>query len=112
MHMLFRYAVLCFVFLALRSGAQCTYSCDTYHASEIPFQMYPADGDTLVLSDDQITTNMPIGFNFEFYCTAYNQLRICSNGFITFDFGFISGSSTPYAQNLPSTVTPNGVIAW
>jgi hypothetical protein len=91
---------------------QCTYSCDAYNVSPIPHSMYPAYGDTLVMNDDEVTTNMPIGFNFDFYCNTYNQLRICSNGFITFDYGFISNSGTPYAQNLPSTVTPNGVIAW
>jgi hypothetical protein len=112
MHFLRFHFILCLTLIVWSSQAQCTYSCDGYRVSEIPFSMYPADGDTLFLQDDQVTTNMPIGFNFEFYCNTYNQLRICSNGFITFDFGFISASTTPYAQNLPSTVTPNGVIAW
>ena len=47
MYFLVRTCLTCLLFLSVcRSVAQCTYSCDTYQASEIPFSMYPATGDT------------------------------------------------------------------
>lgn len=62
--------------------------------------------------DDDVTTTLPLHFNFDFFCTTYNQVRICSNGFITFDFSSFPFSGTPYPQNLPSSTAPNAVIAW
>jgi hypothetical protein len=101
--------LLCF---ALTTGAQCTYSCSSYVVSPIQFSMYPAAGTQIFLMDDDVTTTLPLNFNFDFYCNTYNQVRVCSNGFITFDFGPINTANTPYAQNMPSTLTPNAVIAF
>lgn len=110
--MKFLTVILLLMSLTIRSLAQCTYSCSSYVVSPIQFAMYPVTGQTLSLLDDDVTTALPLHFNFEFYCTPYNQVRICSNGFITFDYTFFSFSGTPYAQSVPSGTVPNGVIAW
>jgi hypothetical protein len=38
----------------------------------------------VVLGDNQVTSALPIGFDFRFFCKTYNQFYISSNGFITF----------------------------
>ncbi len=50
---------------------------------------------------------MDIGFPFQFFGNTYTQLKISSNGFVTFD---LDGTSALGNQTLPSTTTPNNVI--
>jgi len=69
-------------------------------------------GNVVYLPDDDVSTTYPLNFNFDFYCTTYNQVRIGSNGFITFDFGQITLSLTPLAQHVPHPANPNATIAW
>ncbi len=107
-----RFIIPLLLFFISRTNAQCTYSCSSYVLSPITHSMYPAAGDTLDLLDDEVTTTIPLYFNFDFYCNTYNQVRICSNGFITFDFSNIVNANTPYAQSLPTPTVPNAVIAW
>jgi subtilisin family serine protease len=57
--------------------------------------------------DDLVAVSLP--FSFPFYNRVYNELQICSNGFITFDMDFTgSGYSN---QDIPTTTSPNNVVA-
>jgi hypothetical protein len=48
-----------------------------------------------------------LGFNFDFYGTTYDEVRICTNGFLSF-----TSTVTLYTnQGIPSTEEPNSVIA-
>lgn len=68
-------------------------------------------GTPVSLGDDQLSSNLPIGFTFNFFCTAYTDFYISSNGFITFSFnnganGCCSGLS------IPNSGPPNNLIAY
>ena len=55
---------------------------------------------TVNLTDDDYSQPVPIGFNFTFYGTPYNEVLISSNGYITFDIGAAGGFS-PWTINDP-----------
>jgi hypothetical protein len=75
--------------------------------------MFPTGGNALTMLDDDMAPPVPIGFNFEFFCFYYTQVRICSNGFLTFDiFSMINTANTPYPQSLPNPAICNEVIAY
>ncbi len=62
------------------------------------------------LMDDEITSPLPVGFDFNFFGVNYDQFIISSNGYITFnmdnwDSGCCSG------QNVPTMWQPNNVVA-
>ena len=59
----------------------------TYAISTIPFISQPAVANLVTLSDDAMSTALPIGFTFNFFGNAYTQFEISSNGFITFNLG-------------------------
>lgn len=92
--------------------SQCLQNCSQYILSPITFTTFPVGGNSTFLGDDDTTAFIPLGFNFDFYCTTYNKVKICSNGFITFDNSSFTLPSTPYAQSLPSGSIPNSVIAF
>jgi hypothetical protein len=94
------------------ASGQCAYTCSNYIVSPLTYSFYEGDGQLVPLLDDDVSTTFPLGFLLDYYCTAYNQVRIASNGFITFDFGNINNAGTPYAQALPHPASPNAVIAW
>ncbi len=100
----------CLINLCLRS--QCSYSCSSYSVSPITYSFIEVEGNPVYLQDDDISTTVPLNFNFDFYCTTQNQVRIGSNGYITFDFGPINLSLTPMAQKLPDASKINDLIAW
>ncbi len=87
-------------------------NCDNYNISTIPFatQTLSAAATTVSLSDDALSTALPIGFNFNFFCTDYTQFYISSNGFITFSSGQPNGCCS--GQNIPNSSTPNNLIAF
>ncbi|MGV8048801.1 MAG: carboxypeptidase regulatory-like domain-containing protein [Anaerolineaceae bacterium] len=60
------------------------------------------------LSDDNVVGPYNIGFSFPFYENTYSQVNISSNGYLIFG----STSSSLSNQNIPSTSTPNNLIAW
>ncbi|MES2800792.1 MAG: HYR domain-containing protein [Bacteroidota bacterium] len=60
-------------------------TCDQYSVSNIPFAPIASAGTSVILFDDQLSSTLPIGFNFDFYCNTYTDFRISSNGYITFD---------------------------
>ncbi|WP_299365032.1 M36 family metallopeptidase, partial [Winogradskyella sp.] len=69
-----------------------------------------AGSSTVTLFDDQVSSALPIGFDFNFYQNTYSNFYISSNGFITFDSGGESGCCA--GQNLPSGSLPNNLIAF
>ena len=60
------------------------------------------------LSDDDSEGPLPIGFNFPFYTNTYSDFYISSNGFISFGSGSTDLSNDP----IPTSSTPNDIIAW
>ena len=85
-------------------------ACSTYTVAPIPHAPIAGSGTNVSLSDDAVTGNLPIGFDFEFFCDTYTQFKISSNGFIFFDLtsnanGCCSG------QTLPNGTAPNNLVA-
>ncbi|PBQ32908.1 hypothetical protein CNR22_14370 [Sphingobacteriaceae bacterium] len=68
----------------------------------------PEITNTVSLTDDAVTGTLSIGFPFKFFCNTYSAFNISSNGFITFG-STVNGCCT--GQSLPSTTTPNDLIA-
>ncbi|MGF1533472.1 MAG: T9SS type A sorting domain-containing protein [Bernardetiaceae bacterium] len=66
---------------------------------------------TVSLGDEQVSAALPIGFAFDFFGNTYNDFYISSNGFITFSTAN-GGAGCCSGQNLPSTATPNNLIAF
>ena len=66
-------------------------------------------GTSVILEDDQVTSAIPLPFNFYFYGTQFSEVFISSNGFIT----FLSSSSDGCCsgQTLPDSFIPNALIA-
>ncbi len=61
------------------------------------------------LTDDDYDGPFPIGFTFYFYENAYTEFYVGSNGMIGFG---TDNMGTLSNQQLPSTSTPNDLIAW
>lgn len=64
----------------------------------------------VTLSDDQVSGDLPIGFNFDFYGNTYTTFRISSNGFISFD-NTLTNSGCCSGPILPSTFDPTNIVA-
>jgi hypothetical protein len=60
------------------------------------------------LADDNVVGPYNLGFSFPFYENTYSQVNVSSNGYLIFG----STSSSLSNQNIPSTSTPNNLIAW
>ena len=69
-------------------------------------------GTIVTLQDDEVSSALPIGFDFTFYGNLYSSFYISSNGFITFTAE--SGDGCCNGQSLPDpdTSTPNNLIAF
>jgi hypothetical protein len=82
-----------------------------YNTGTTPFApiSIPA-GTTVSLGDDALSGALPIDFSFSFWGTNYTDFFISSNGFITFTGGSPNGCCS--GQLLPSTTTPNNLIAF
>ena len=63
----------------------------------------------LYIYDEEISSAIPIGFDFEFFGNTYTEFYFSDNGLITFD-GII-GPDYYYAQYLPDETPPNNLIA-
>ncbi|HQQ94049.1 MAG TPA: T9SS type A sorting domain-containing protein [Bacteroidia bacterium] len=106
-----------FALITLSSRAQCVPTCSNYAMAPIAFTTFPSGGTNVVpllspTQDDGITSPVSIGFNFDYYCTTYSTVLICSNGFIQLDIG--SPPNLAFAnpaQNFPDPTSPNGIIA-
>ncbi len=83
--------------------------CDEYTVTSIPFAPLQGAGTAVPLGDDQVSSALPIGFPFEFFCNSYTDFYISSNGFITFNGG--SGSGCCTGDVIPDPFDPNNIIA-
>jgi hypothetical protein len=77
-------------------------------STEIAFNPRPSPTTALRLGDDAFSAALPIGFNFRFFGVERTQLRVSSNGFVTFD---LTGSSALGTRSLPSASDPDNLIA-
>lgn len=98
--------------------SQCVPTCSNYVAVPITYTTFPIAGTNAIPqfvpnTDDGVTPLVSIGFNFNFYCTNYTQVWVCSNGFIQFNNGFpaISTGFADPTQPFPSVVSPNAMVA-
>ena len=58
-------------------------------------------------SDDQTSAAIPLGFNFSFYGTTFDSVRVSTNGWLSF-----TSSATSYSnQALPNSAAPENLIA-
>ncbi len=71
--------------------SQCAPNCSLYTVASIPVSLSPNAGTGLFLGDDQVSGAVPIGFTFTFMCTAYTNLYVSSNGFLSFNAGVSNG---------------------
>ncbi|MFT6503038.1 MAG: hypothetical protein ACJASQ_003170 [Crocinitomicaceae bacterium] len=92
------------IFLSQFMYAQCTYTPSFYAINS-----QVGTGTPVSLSVNTLSSAIPIGFNFDFYCNSYTDAFISSNGFITFDAA--SGPGTGINQTPPDLATPNNFIA-
>ncbi|MBE0564426.1 MAG: hypothetical protein IH621_00585, partial [Krumholzibacteria bacterium] len=65
------------------------------------------DGQAVALADDQVSGAFTLGFDFPFYGSTFTQVRICSNGFLS----FTSTSNAWANQGIPDGAEPNNLIA-
>ncbi len=73
----------------------------------VNFQDISGTGTAITLSDDQNSGPYSLGFAFDFYGASYNEVRVCSNGFLSF-----SSTSTTYTNaSIPDSAEPNALIA-
>lgn len=76
------------------------------HGPEFNWIEISAVGSSLAMSDETIVS-VPLPFAFPFYGTAHNQVRVCSNGYLTFGTGGSTWTNTP----IPNPDGPNSLIA-
>ncbi|HNB82167.1 MAG TPA: PKD domain-containing protein, partial [Chitinophagaceae bacterium] len=81
----------------------------SYTVTSIPFAPFTGSFTNISLTDDQMSSSLPIGFTFNFYGTNYTNFYICSNGFITFSPSM--PASIVYGEYLPTSSIPNNLIA-
>jgi len=62
-----------------------------------------------ITGDDSLSGAIPMGLTFPFYGQNYTQMKVCTNGFITFD---TTNTSCPFSNGtLPSTSLPRASVA-
>ena len=84
---------------------------DLYAYRGIPYALEDirSTGTAVSLSDDSVSPAIPLGFDFNYYLSDYNEIYVSSNGFLSVLAGQGNGCCT--GGILPSTSLPNGVIA-
>ncbi|MBU0507800.1 hypothetical protein KKH27_03040, partial [bacterium] len=81
---------------------------DVYVWTEVAYSWVDISGlgSTLTAGDDSNQGPFPLGFTFSFYDRPYTQVRICTNGFLSF-----TSTSTSFTNTaLPTTALPNNAI--
>jgi subtilisin-like proprotein convertase family protein len=83
---------------------------NNYTVSSVPFSFAtPVSPVTVSLGNDAMSAAVPLPFSFNFYGTSMTQLFIGSNGFL--QLGSSSATTGIYGQTLPTTASPNNIIA-
>lgn len=77
-------------------------------ATTFNFQDISGTGTPVLLGDDEMSSAVPIGFDFRFYDTVYTELYICDNGYVTFLDGQACNTTGPA---IPTPGNPDGLIA-
>jgi hypothetical protein len=72
------------------------------------FALRPIPTEVAVAGDDVVSAALPIGFPFVFFGQTYTTFHTSTNGFISFAD---QGAGCCEGQALPSTATPNNLIA-
>ena len=116
--------VFCFIFFGYGLlWSQCVPTCSNYAVLPLTtFTPFPMVGNNAVPlfspnTDDGHTPPVPLGFNFDFYCTTYSTVLVYSNGLLQFDIGVPSTYPLGYdpAQLIPNPSLPtilNGIVAF
>lgn len=65
--------------------------------------------DELDLADDDVSGDLDIGFDFDFYGVTHDTVRVSSNGFLVFGGGNDNGCCT--GDPVPSVAGPNNIVA-
>jgi len=81
--------------------------CNAYVRTNISYDWEAGSGTSVSISSNGISSSISLGFDFEFYCNTFNTVRIAEDGFISFSSTAGNNSNT----TIPSTATPNGMIA-
>ena len=84
---------------------------DTNYANHPTFEWIECygTGTQLILSDDEtVQINLPSGFVWNYYGQQYNQISICSNGWIAPGY---TTSQVYTNTELPSTAAPPNIVA-
>jgi PKD repeat protein len=84
--------------------------CNDYNITNVGYAPITGTGTSVVLSDDEVSLGLPIGFSFNFYCNDYTTFYISSNGFLTFTNDPNSGCCS--GQLIPDLVSPNNLVAF
>lgn len=78
-----------------------------YTSANVPFNWIDiASGGAVVAQSNDTSTQVNIGFPFQFYGITYTQMFVGSNGLISFGSGYTHNSNVP----IPNGSTPNNAI--
>ena len=80
-----------------------------YTVEPIAFAPVTGAGTSPISGDDAVSVAVPIGFSFDFFGNTYTELRVSTNGFISFDAA--PGSGCCSGQALPTAGAPNNLVA-
>ena len=82
-----------------------------YSVASIPYAptTAPASTNAGPSGDDNVSASIPLGFSFNYYGSTYTSFVISTNGFLSFDAA--PGAGCCAGQSIPSTTTPNNLIA-
>ncbi len=84
---------------------------NNYQVETIPYVSYSVSTDIPVtLTDDAVTSALPVGFTFNYFGNPYTQFYIGSNGIIGFNASSLGSAYTP--QTIPNATVPNDLIAF
>ena len=93
------YRLLTLIFLL---GSTVYANTPTFTVGSDPLLNIQSTGTALNLGDDQMSDMKPLGFDFEFYGSTFDEVNISMNGFFTFQNNF----SVPRQRNYLSEVIP------
>ncbi len=88
-----------------------TFNCDDYTITTIPLNTLGGTGwstSTTANCDECVQNNIPIGFDFDFFCNSYNTLGISSNGWVSFN-NLTNPAFNP--ESIPDPGNPNNLVA-